>query len=189
MKILHASTYKQVSWKNGNGQTREVFVKWCDENQATWDWRISIADVARSGPFSVFPGVDRSIAVLDGRGMKLSFLSDQSVKLDQSSEPFAFSGDVDVMCKTPGGPSTDLNVMTTRKNFRHSLRRLHLTETTLVDLQAGWNALVANTALAVRHDGRQLGLQRLDALIEIENVVEVTPVTKGDIFIVNVIGF
>jgi uncharacterized protein len=188
MKILHASNYKQVPWKNGDGQTREVFVKWCDESQTTWDWRISIADVVRSGPFSIFNGVDRSIAVLDGRGLKLNFSSDNSVKLNQSSEPFVFAGDVDVRCETLGGASTDLNVMTMRKSFRHSLRKLHLIETTSINFQAGWNALIANTALALCHEGRQLGLQRLDAVMDIGNVVEVTPVTKGDVFIVNVIG-
>ncbi len=34
-------------------------------------WRVSIADVERDGPFSRFPGIDRTIVLLEGAGMRL----------------------------------------------------------------------------------------------------------------------
>jgi uncharacterized protein len=187
MQILRASDYKRTPWKNGGGLTREVFVKWRDASQTSWDWRISMADVVQSGPFSVLPGIDRSIAVLDGRGIKLNLPGSQSVTLEQSTDPFAFAGEGDVKCEMLAGPTTDLNVMTARKTFRHSLSRLHLTQTTTIDLKTGWNALIANTALAMQHDEKQLGLHRLDSVIDISRGIAVTPVTKGDVFILNVI--
>ncbi len=187
MRILRASDYKRMPWKNGGGLTREVFVKWSDASQTSWDWRISIADVEQSGPFSEFQGIDRSIAVLDGRGIKLNLPNGQMETLDQSTDPFAFAGELDVLCECLAGPTTDLNVMTARRSHRHSLRKFHLTTSTTIALGTGWNALIANTALAMLHDEKQVGLHRMDTVIDIGNSIEVTPVTKGDVFVLNVI--
>ena len=38
----------------------------------TFDWRISMARVASDGPFSEFPGIDRTLAVVEGSGMVLT---------------------------------------------------------------------------------------------------------------------
>jgi uncharacterized protein len=187
MQILRASDYKRMPWKNGGGLTREVFVKWRDASQTSWDWRISMADVVQSGSFSEFQGMDRSIAVLDGRGIKLNLPNGQIASLDQSTDPFAFAGEVDAMCELLAGPTTDLNVMTERQSHRHSLRKLHLAASTTIALGTGWNALIANTALAMQHGGKQIGLHRLDTVVDIGNSIEVTPVTKGDVFVLNVI--
>ncbi len=186
MKILRAADYREVPWKNGGGLTREVFVQWNDTNHTRWDWRISMADVLASGPFSLFPGIDRSIAVLEGRGLRLALSHEPAVILDQSTPPFAFAGEAEVMCEAVHGPTLDLNVMTRRKSFRHSLRKYHCTHTSTYDLGTGWNALVANTALAIQHNGRQQGLQRLDAAIDIGSTIEITPVNKGDVYLLNV---
>jgi environmental stress-induced protein Ves len=37
-----------------------------------WDWRVSIADVVQDGLFSLLPGVDRTIAVVEGEGMLMT---------------------------------------------------------------------------------------------------------------------
>ncbi len=37
----------------------------------TFIWRVSVADVASDGPFSRFPGIDRTIMLLEGAGMRL----------------------------------------------------------------------------------------------------------------------
>ena len=47
-----------MRWKNDAGVTREV---------ATGPgWRVAIADLATSGPFSTFPGIDRVLYLLEG---------------------------------------------------------------------------------------------------------------------------
>jgi uncharacterized protein len=187
MKILSAANYREVPWKNGGGLTREVFVQWSDDSQSRWDFRISLATVADSGPFSTFDGVDRTIAVLEGRGFRLDFAGEQSMKVDQSSEPFCFSGDVAAHCEVVTGSTTDLNVMSTRKAFRHSLRKFHCTEAIMINPQVGWNALVCNTAVVIRSGDRHFGVQRFDTVIDIGEKIEVTPLTKGDIYFVNVV--
>jgi environmental stress-induced protein Ves len=123
MRIIRAAEHKVVPWKNGGGITREVLVEPDPADPAQFLWRISIATVALAGPFSRFPGIDRSIAVLDGEGMRLD-VEGESVTLLPGDEPFAFSGDSEVRSELIGGETIDLNVMTRRGAFTHQMARL-----------------------------------------------------------------
>ncbi len=69
-----ASLYQSMPWKNGGGSTSEIFRY--PENQETWQWRISIAEVASDGAFSLFPGCQRSsgISSVPGFGVDLDDL-------------------------------------------------------------------------------------------------------------------
>ncbi|MBK9607139.1 MAG: HutD family protein [Betaproteobacteria bacterium] len=75
IRLLHPLAYRAQPWKNGGGTTTEIAVH---PEGAGWDdflWRIGIADIRQSGPFSSFPGIDRSILLLDcpvGSGMTLT---------------------------------------------------------------------------------------------------------------------
>lgn len=106
---------RSTPWKNGGGTTQEI-ATWPPEAELdAFDWRVSVGTVAASGPFSVFPGMDRTIVLLDGEGMRLRSADGSVVhRLDEPHEPFAFSGDVDVDCTLIGGASSDFNVMTRR---------------------------------------------------------------------------
>lgn len=105
-------------WKNGAGLTREVAVAPCGAGSGDFDWRISVAEIAADGPFSVFAGVDRCIVLLQGRGMSLH-RSDGSLlqRLDQPLQPFAFSGDDPLSARLIDGPSVDFNLMLRRGRF------------------------------------------------------------------------
>lgn len=108
-------------WKNGGGSTREIA---CWPQAAGLDdfhWRVSIASVAASGPFSRFAGVDRTIMLLAGDGLRLQ-APGLDHRLDTLHMPFAFNGDVALHCTLLGGESTDLNVMSRRTSGRPSLR-------------------------------------------------------------------
>jgi environmental stress-induced protein Ves len=126
-------------WKNGGGSTREI-VSWPPgAGIDAFDWRASIATIAASGPFSVFAGVDRTIMLLEGDGVRLQ-AAGLDHWLDQPHAPFGFSGDVPVDCTLlggedasprggdgsalgrPGGGSTDFNVMSRRARGRAELR-------------------------------------------------------------------
>ena len=110
-------------WKNGGGSTREIG---CWPPGAGFDdflWRVSIARIAASGPFSRFAGVDRVITLLDGDGVRLQG-EGIAHPLDKLLAPFAFSGDAAVDCTLRGGASSDFNVMTRRGRLRAELRVL-----------------------------------------------------------------
>jgi environmental stress-induced protein Ves len=111
MRILRAADRTAVPWKNGGGITREVAVSPDGARLDAFDWRVSIADVRAPGPFSLFPGIDRVLTILEGR-MALAF-ADREVILE-AGEPFAFAGDVACFGRPIDGPVTDLNIMTRR---------------------------------------------------------------------------
>lgn len=106
-------------WRNGGGVTREL-AAW--PNAQDWDWRISVAEVASSGPFSRFYGVQRWLAILAGAGVRLDFPR-ASVELTPRSAPLAFSGEDPVICSLLDGAVQDLNLML-RAGAAGSMRRV-----------------------------------------------------------------
>jgi len=110
MRILRAADRAAVPWKNGGGLTREVAVWPQDAGFDDFEWRVSIAEVRDAGPFSRFEGVERILAILDGR-MRLEF-ADSVAELDAASAPLTFSGSESCSGTPLDGPVVDLNLMT-----------------------------------------------------------------------------
>ena len=120
-------------WKNGGGSTVEIVCRPDGATMESFDWRVSIATIAQDGPFSVFPGVDRAIMLLDGDGLALRSADgviprlDHKIdhQLDQPHIPFSFAGDASLECRLLGARSTDFNVMTRRGAWRAQVSVLH----------------------------------------------------------------
>ena len=110
-------------WKNGGGTTQEVVCWPQGAGLDSFQWRISIAQIASNGPFSAFAGIDRTITLLQGDGVQLR-AADGSVDhaLNQPLAPFAFSGDVALDCSLLGGASQDFNVMVRRGAWQAAVR-------------------------------------------------------------------
>lgn len=60
-----------MRWRNGGGETREVCAWPPGAGLDDFAWRVSVATIARSGPFSRFPGVTRTAVLIDGAGLRL----------------------------------------------------------------------------------------------------------------------
>ena len=71
VRLLTPADFHSMPWKNGAGRTTEIAVHPPGAALDTFAWRVSIADVERDGPFSRFPGIDRTIVLLEGAGMRL----------------------------------------------------------------------------------------------------------------------
>lgn len=99
-----------MPWKNGGGVTTELYRLPDGED---FFLRLSIAQVAQSGPFSSFPGIDRTLLVLEGNGIRLGSSSFDKV-LDQQSGPFEFRGEDEINAELIQGPIRDFNVMVKR---------------------------------------------------------------------------
>lgn len=108
-------------WRNGGGVTREL-VAWPAGN-ADWTWRISVAEVASSGPFSRFDDVQRWFAVLSGNGVNLQ-LGRVEHRLTAASEPLEFDGAVGVDCRLLDGPTQDLNLMVRQDRASARMQRI-----------------------------------------------------------------
>jgi environmental stress-induced protein Ves len=94
-------------WRNGGGVTRELLAWPTTQN---WLWRMSVAEVAQSGPFSRFEGVQRWLAVLSGAGVRLS-VDGHAQELTRDSAPFQFDGATTVQCELINGATQDFNLM------------------------------------------------------------------------------
>ena len=94
-------------WRNGGGVTREL-AAW--PQAADWTWRMSVAEIAQSGPFSTFNGVDRWFAVLRGNGVQLN-LGHQTHHLTRFDAPFFFDGALSTDCQLTDGATQDFNLM------------------------------------------------------------------------------
>lgn len=123
MQILRAADRTASPWKNGGGVTWEIAVSPDSAMFDGFDWRLSIAEVASGGPFSLFPDVDRVLTVIKGDGLHLQIAGEDSVVLSQSSPPLAFPGDAACTADLAGAPIRDLNVMVRRGVFRAVVRR------------------------------------------------------------------
>lgn len=104
-------------WRNGGGETRVLYT-WPDPQ--AWQLRISLATIESAGPFSAYTGVQRRIALIEGAGILLK-VNEEIHRLTPDSEPLHFHGDAPAHCTLLGGPTSDLNLMTTRG--RGELRR------------------------------------------------------------------
>jgi uncharacterized protein len=117
---LTEADFIRQPWKNGRGTTVEL---WRLERDGQLLVRLSRAVVVEDGPFSIFPGVERNLTVLDGLGFRLL-----GEGLDLRCDPLvpvAFPGDVPVRAiGTQGLPSQDFNVMTARGLPRPMVRVL-----------------------------------------------------------------
>ena len=111
-----------MPWKNGGGVTRELLCQPAGATLAEFDWRISIADIAQSGPFSRFAGIDRCIVLLEGDGVLLQSEQGWQHALTTPGAPFCFAGEEACHATLLGAASRDFNVMTRRDRVRARVR-------------------------------------------------------------------
>jgi environmental stress-induced protein Ves len=116
VKLLRPADYRRMAWKNGGGITTEIAR--APETADTFDWRISIAEIAVDGDFSIFPEVDRQLMLLDGGGIDLVIGSDEPLRLERRYQKCEFPGEAPVSCRLVDGPTRDFNVMVRRGTMR-----------------------------------------------------------------------
>lgn len=159
--LLRAAVRVVRPWKNGGGTTQDVALFPPDAGLADFGWRLSIAQVGEAGPFSIFPGVDRHLAILDGR-MALAIAGQaERPPLTVADDPLVFPGDVETTGRPIDGPVTDLNLMVRRDTFDGRLRSASsLALTTDCDT----TLLIAREAMTVTVGAQAIAMAPRDAL-------------------------
>lgn len=157
-------------WANGGGITYEVMRS--PQGGADFDWRVSIAEIANDGPFSLYPEVDRVLILLRGA---MDLVIDGVSRQVPRFSPIAFAGESDVEARLSQGPTMDLNVMTRRGRAEAQvdlltgpavpLGRVHAAARAVIVLDGVWTAvgvaeslglwdcLVTSEATELRGDG------------------------------------
>lgn len=148
MKLIRIDDIVPVPWKNGGGLTREIALYADDGGMA---WRLSVADVARAGPFSHFPGMTRVLTVIEGAGLNLSHAG--GVIEAKLGIPVRFDGDVAIDCDLVRGPVRDFNLIYDPMRARLDVARLD----------------------AGAHGARGLGLLPLSGACDVEDFGAVAP--------------
>jgi uncharacterized protein len=103
--LLSRVNYKNMKWKNGRGETSEI-ARFPEEDPFLW--RLSMAPVVENGPFSLFPGYDRYLTLVEGKGLRIK---DEVVHF---GEVIKFSGDENISGELIDGKIIDLNLIVRR---------------------------------------------------------------------------
>lgn len=124
---LRPEDYPAMPWKDGGGVTEQIAIEPQDATLASgFLWRLSMARVERSGPFSRFEGYDRSLLLLEGGGLDLDFGVHGSIQIENPLQPVAFNGDWAAQAALTRGPVRDLGVISDRARVRQEVRVLAL---------------------------------------------------------------
>ncbi|MET3904456.1 HutD family protein [Paenarthrobacter sp. 4246] len=181
MEIIRYADIHPEPWRNGGGVTRELasHPKAASAQDGAWDWRVSIADVSKAGDFSVFPGMERVITIIEGELLLLTV--DGSEHPLEKYRPFRFSGEAASGATLPTGNIRDLNVIARAGAFKGytsiveiSKKRAHpVFEGQLAVLLEGKATVAPGTAVEEESDGdspapsavEPVELSRYDAVV------------------------
>ncbi|MFI9583120.1 HutD family protein [Streptomyces sp. NPDC052236] len=163
MRVLRAADRTAVPWKNGGGVTREIAASPEGAPMDDFDWRISLAEVGADGPFSVFPGVDRTLTVVEGAGMDLMVGGEHHI-VDEQYWPHDFPGDLETDGHLLEGPVVNLNLMYRRSRTQAETAVVRGTVRLLVP-EGGAVLAVALEDGAVLDAPEGVELGRYDALV------------------------
>jgi uncharacterized protein len=159
--VVRFAETPSTAWKNGLGTTTQLAIHPATADQSTFEWRVSIATLTGTAPFSSFPGVERCLAMLEG---EVTLLRDAgSVTLSTTSAPFTFSGEELVTGRVESGSAIDLNLMYRPRRWGATMRRIALREGTPLRARA-LTMVCAITAARFDVDGRRITLNRFDSL-------------------------
>ncbi len=162
--VLSLSDYRRIPWKNGGGYTTEIATHPPGSGFASFAWRISVADIEQDSPFSTFNGVDRTLVLLAGGGMRLTG-EGEPLELRTPFEPVTFSGDRTLICNLVAGPVRDFNLMVRRGTARGDVvvRREGGEAIAPAETYADFAGRIANARGDLRRRRRYTGIQRESA--------------------------
>ena len=157
--LLGPDDFRSMPWRNGLGTTVEMARE--DDPDGAMLWRVSAADVVEAGVFSLFPGIDRILTLIEGPGFDLDFSGNGRVAPVEPLQPVRFSGDWTTRAEAVRGPSRDLNVMTARGKasamvhvHRDAASTAHLGDRSLFFCLAGHPMLTVADAACPLYPGR-----------------------------------
>jgi hypothetical protein len=117
MRLIDPASCPLVPWKNGGGVGADIVSR--EEGDGRFAWRVGTAEIARDGPFSDYPDVDRVFSIVEGAGVTLTFAGrDHAVR---RFEVLAFPGEAAPACRLLGGPARAFNLLLARGRWRGSV--------------------------------------------------------------------
>jgi len=163
---LPQADFRKMAWKNGGGETAEIAIYPPGATLDDFVWRVSRATMRASGPFSPFPGIDRTLCVLEGAGLELAFADGATALLAPRGAPYRFAGEARSAGNVAPPGIVDFNVMTRRAAARHNVQRRRIERTIALDVAADFLLVYAEQMpLVARLGDAACALARGDALL------------------------
>jgi environmental stress-induced protein Ves len=158
---VHLADVPAAPWRNGGGVTREL-AAW--PAQGEWHWRMSVAEVGSSGPFSRFDGITRWFAVLAGAGVVLNVRTpSDSVETDslehrltENDAPLCFDGGAATDCRLIDGPTQDFNLMVRDSSLPARMLRVHGNFHTAVNATKTVAIYAMDTRASIRFNAEEI---------------------------------
>jgi environmental stress-induced protein Ves len=177
-----------VPWKNGGGSTTELVIAPPEAGFDDFDWRISLATIASDGPFSRFPGVDRTLMLVEGHGITLDIDGAARVLLCEDEPVACFDGAAQVLAKLNHGPTTDFNIMTRRARCHHEFGRRQVNGASGFATRGDVTVLflAQGDGLAMSSDAERIGMVRYDAVVFDSDEIWTIEADQAEIFIVDI---
>src|SRR5277367_1206489 len=97
VRIIRQSEFTATPWKNGGGITHEAIRVPADGDP--FRWRVSVAHIDASGPFSEFAEYNRKMVLLQGAGIDLRFGDGTHKALRKVGELVEFDGALAAHCE------------------------------------------------------------------------------------------
>lgn len=179
MKIIRKDTFTKTAWKNGGGVTHEAIR--VPPSGEPFSWRVSVAHIEKSGPFSDFSGYERRMLLLRGRGLNLRFGDGRRSELREIGDCVEFDGAMPTHCDLLEGPCFDLNLMTS-KSLRTSAKIERLQGTFIATAGPGQTLLVFSLTAALQLGDEAGGNTRLnpwDLAIASEGTLRLEDIEPG----------
>lgn len=187
-QLIPYASLESAPWKNGGGSTTEIAIAPPGAGLDDFDWRISLATISEDGPFSVFPGIDRTLALVEGPGVTLDIVGGKRVFLCDDDPLIEFSGESEIKATLHGGATLDFNVMTRRARCHHRLGRRALSGISEFAPRGDLTVLflVEGDSLSVSSDAERIGMVRFDTIIFDTDAVWTLEAGQASVFIVDI---
>jgi len=188
-QLIQYASLRSAPWKNGGGSTTEIAIAPAGASFENFEWRVSLATIAQDGPFSSFPGIDRSLALVDGDGVLLDF-GDERVVLSPSEPLIEFAGEDTVHATVTGANTTDFNVMTRRGRCRHRLEVCAVRGTLELNRRASTTLLFLadGESLSVSSARERIAMVRYDMLVIESEQAWSLEAAQATVFVVDIIN-
>jgi uncharacterized protein len=181
LQIIRRAAFTATPWKNGAGVTHEALRM--PAGAEPFRWRVSVAHIEASGPFSDFSGYDRKMVLLRGTGLTLKFAEGELRELRSVGELIEFDGSLPVYCDLLNGACVDLNLMVSKSiSCEVRVARLDagiavqasLQETTLV-------FAIEDPLLLESNSGETVRLEPWDLAVVVDSGARLNRVSTGNI--------
>jgi environmental stress-induced protein Ves len=190
LSIIRSTDYPSRPWKNGGGTTRNILVSPARASLDDFDWRLSLAQVDRDGPFSRFDNVDRTLVLLSGT----MTLHEPGRRIELvPGEPVQFPGERAVAATVSGGSTLDFNVMTRRGRAIHRVTNSLFGERVTMDVTARSSVFRIAILLFALDSGLTIDDERLGvhdtAVITEQTVVVGASTGRAAALVVRIVDF